>query len=173
MLSPTWIMMLLHSQVGLSLYVTLKRTFQKLKGPWRILHHVEGEYLEHAWTSRPTPVSPKRKLLGFSHSWLETSRLLVNPNVVGWNISGYRRVHQKSCCVYIYIYLHTHTHTHIYIYIYPKLYNINLHNVTRSLISRNLGIRCLKFKSFIDVRRERMFEVLIVTFLSLMSWDLP
>ena len=46
--------------------------------------------------------------------------------------------------------------------LHPKLYNINLHNITHSLISRN--------------PRERMFEVqillLIVTFLSLISRNL-
>ena len=39
--------------------------------PRRILPPFEGEHLEHAWTSRPTPMSPKDKPIWFRYGWLE------------------------------------------------------------------------------------------------------
>ena len=72
MLPSPWIKVLLHFQVGLSLYVIPK---------W-------------AWRSQPAPISSKEKVLG-SHmiGW----RYPIHPNtptMIGWIIGG--RVHRKS-----------------------------------------------------------------------------
>ena len=57
-------MVLLHFQVGLSLYVIPKRALQELEAPQRLLPPFEGKHLEWAWTSWLTLVSPMGKPLG-------------------------------------------------------------------------------------------------------------
>jgi hypothetical protein len=45
MLPPVRVMVLLHFQVGLSVYVIPKRALQELEGPQRLLPPLEGEHL--------------------------------------------------------------------------------------------------------------------------------
>ena len=64
MLEQAWIMLLLHFQDGLNLYVIPKRALQSWRS-WQLLSSFEGEHLERVWGSRLAPISPKVKLLGF------------------------------------------------------------------------------------------------------------
>ena len=45
-LPPAWTMVLLHFQVGLTLYVNLNWALWELEGPWRILPPLQNEHLE-------------------------------------------------------------------------------------------------------------------------------
>lgn len=50
MLQPTWMMVLLHHQVILIIYVTSEQTSWELEASWRILLPFQGEHLEWAYT---------------------------------------------------------------------------------------------------------------------------
>ena len=57
-------MMVLHLQLGLSLYVIPRLASQKLEGLSRLLPRLKGEHLEQAQTNQPTPNFLKDKPLG-------------------------------------------------------------------------------------------------------------
>ena len=88
MLSPTWGMVLLHFQVGRSLYVTLIWTLWKWEGFWQILPPFEGEYLEHARTAGQHLPPPRVISLGSHMVAWKYHVYLYNPNVVRRNIGG-------------------------------------------------------------------------------------
>ena len=72
----------------LSLYRILIRTLQGLEGPRRFFPLFKDEHHDHAWTSQPTPISPKSKpLSSYTVDW----KYLVHPDTfttVGWMIGG-------------------------------------------------------------------------------------
>ena len=94
MLPPTWIKVLLHFRVDLSLYVILKLTFQELDAPQRLLPPFNGEHLERTRTSQLAPISPKGKPLGFHKVCWKYPIHTNTPTFIGWTTGG--RVHQKS-----------------------------------------------------------------------------
>ena len=66
MLPPTWIMVLLHFQVGLRICVISKFALQDLESARQLLVPFEGEQV---WTSQPTPISPKGKPMLVEDIW--------------------------------------------------------------------------------------------------------
>jgi hypothetical protein len=68
MLPPMWIMVLLHFLVDFSSYVIPKCTYlrsKRIRGSQQPLLSFEGEHLEWAQTSPPTPTFLEGKCLGF------------------------------------------------------------------------------------------------------------
>ena len=94
MLPPAWIMVLRHFQVGLNWYVILKWALRELEGSQRLLPPFEGEHLERARTSWPTPISPKGKPLGSHMIGWKYSFYPNTPNIIEWIIDV--RVHRNQ-----------------------------------------------------------------------------
>ena len=61
---PMWIMVLLHLQVGLILYVIPKWTSRELEVPPRLLPPFKDEHLQHVWTNYPATYLPQGQPLG-------------------------------------------------------------------------------------------------------------
>ena len=64
MLSPAWIMVLLHFWVGLHPYVIMKRAFRELECPKRLLPPFKGEQLWMGVDKWADSYLPKGQALG-------------------------------------------------------------------------------------------------------------
>ena len=83
-----WIMLLLHFQVRLSLYVIPDWGIPRIRGLPRLLRPFEGEHLEWAWTHL---YLHQWQAPRFPHGWLKMSSSLCTLTLIVWIIGG--RVH--------------------------------------------------------------------------------
>jgi hypothetical protein len=87
-------MVLLHFQVGLSLYVTLKHALRGLEGVQRLLPTFKGEHLEHELIKPPCAYLPQGQAHMTSHSYLKTNLVHLDTlTTIGW--TTFHRMHQK------------------------------------------------------------------------------
>ena len=142
MLPAVWIMVLLHFQVDLSLYIILKRALQELEGP-KDYCLLSKEHLELAQTSQPASIFPKDNSLG-SH-------------MVGWSIrftwilplwlGGHGRVHQKCRKLNLYIkyclLCESHAHKKLVVVKLSDVHNVSIPDRiwgTSSLVTDDLAM---------------------------------
>ena len=74
-LTLAWIIVLVHLQVSLILYVFLKQTSRELDRP-NVCPPFKGEHLDQAQTRWLSPHLPQGQAPRFSHGWLKISSLL-------------------------------------------------------------------------------------------------
>lgn len=82
MLLPVWIMLLLHLQVCLTLYVTPKCASHELEDPWRLIPPFEGEHLNGC---RQAGQPPQGQAPRFPYEWLNKSSFPKYPHYDGVN----------------------------------------------------------------------------------------